>query len=60
MRVKCANCGMIWEYKGWLGDCYAYPRDYRFVISCPHCGSNAFDVIEESNSKEETREEGVA
>ena len=44
MRVKCANCGMIYDVN-------CTPMDYRTEIQrkaeavCPDCRSNAKDVI---------------
>lgn len=47
-RVKCANCGMIYDiilFEGsWDGDCKENMRG-----ECPKCGSNAFDVINPEN-----------
>ena len=60
MKVKCVNCGMIWEYCGWLGDCYAYPRDYKLVTDCPRCKSNAFDVLAQPKPKRRTKKNWVA
>jgi len=38
-RVKCANCGMIY-------DIYVdVPRGWSEHHSCPKCGSNAYDLI---------------
>lgn len=34
-RVKCANCGMIYDII--LGS--------PFTVGCPKCGSNAYDEI---------------
>ena len=39
-RVKCANCGMVYDIKS--------EGDMVIIISpgiCPKCGSNAYDVL---------------
>ncbi len=42
-RVKCANCGMIYDIavSNWLGD----PLDLTGIGVCPKCGSNASDDL---------------
>lgn len=42
-RVKCANCGMIYDI--WMNDIACqYPP---IIGECPKCKSNAFNVIPE-------------
>ncbi len=40
-RVKCANCGMVWDV--YTNTC--------FIQSCPNCKSIAYDVLNEQPSK---------
>jgi len=40
MRVKCANCGMIYDR---VPICDMFPS--MGYLPCPRCGSNAADVI---------------
>lgn len=39
-RVKCANCGMIYDIL--IGD---YESEHQITGECPKCKSNAFNVI---------------
>lgn len=62
MRVKCANCGAIWEFITiWTAQndekCQGRPHQ----TGCPCCGSNAYEQVPEGthrNSQEGTLETG--
>ena len=41
-RVKCANCGMIYDIL--IGD---YESEHLLIGECPKCKSNAFNVVPE-------------
>ena len=52
-RVKCANCGMVWDYIEGPMEGQPYWVDPSFLNRwaaqaqerCPKCGSNAYNVI---------------
>lgn len=46
MRVKCANCEMIWKYN-WASGMLSHQ------IQCPGCRSNAYDYIGSRKTEEE-------
>ena len=45
MRVKCANCGMIYEVTGSTME-FRSERERFDCATCPKCGSNAKDVAQ--------------
>lgn len=49
-RVKCANCGMVYDIKS--------EGDVVMVMSpdiCPKCGSNAYDVVKTFNDGRQSK-----
>ena len=46
MRVKCANCEMIYEKCPSGVDPYLRDSSSDCVKRCPCCGSNAYDSVE--------------
>ena len=44
MRVKCANCGMIYDINPTTMD-FRSPYEVESSAQCPECKSNAKDVI---------------
>jgi len=47
MRVKCANCGIIYEKCPLWVDPYLGDPHSDCVKRCPCCGSNTYDSVEE-------------
>jgi len=52
MRVKCANCGMIYDINPSTMD-FRTERERLSCGICPKCKSNAKDVVEKSEYKKE-------
>lgn len=50
MRVKCANCGMIYDINPTSMDCRSEP-EMLDCGQCPKCGSNAKDKISHTEWK---------
>ena len=50
MRVKCANCGMIYDITPTTMEFRTEQEMYRCGV-CPKCKSNAKDVIEKTEWK---------
>ncbi len=44
MRVKCANCGMIYDTSPTPAD-YCTEVEWVSTATCPKCGSNAKDRV---------------
>jgi len=50
MRVKCANCGMIYEVGVTPCD-FRTPQEVLASGTCPKCKSNAKDVVQSTKWK---------
>jgi len=48
MRVKCANCGLIWDYISYGAWYVGMGQPAQPQTVCPNCASNAYDRIEEA------------
>lgn len=52
MRVKCSNCGMIYDINPTPMD-FRSELEVKATAQCPNCNSNAKDIISNTEWKKE-------